>query len=501
MVLGHCATTQFPAPTTAHFATQLRTTTCHLAGYRQVAVVVERYLRLNAAGVSRYHSSTTMIVPADQTPLFTLPLELRQLVYKAVLASPLHGPELLQTCQEIHLEAHKFLFARPLSFRSQEALFDWLDRVPKKYLPQVKELSLNIQDVDLRSLLKASALISHPGDPPRLLTWNIYEAELDKLFHALEQLPKVQKITIRAVSGRQSFLYREFLQKFLRLLGSLYPNLLDLGLEGNLHHQDLSFISSFTRLQAFLFDGFSASSPSDTARILSELGYLKCLSLVSQSTMLTPGSQTRSGFTAKRQSLTGGVVNRIDSLKCFSITEIIPISAPTLFFTPEVLTSLHNHQSLKVIKVCLSQAPNNETMAAFESFLENTHIKILELDWPQLDPHVLETFSLIPDGLEKLWIRARSAADAFYIIWSIAESRNAGDLHALSELNLLRSTQTYDDITPATNDRKDSGTGEVEGALNCMYPAFDDTDAINVVRARLRLQTLGVRVSWCTERP
>jgi hypothetical protein len=366
----------------------------------------------------------------------------------------------------VHQEAHKFLFERPVSFRSQVALFDWLDRVPHKYLAQEREISLNIQDVDLRSLLKASTLISHPGDPPRLLTWDLYEAELGKLCRALKHLSKVQKITIRAIPDGQSFLYREFLQSFLNMLSSLFPDLVGISLEGNLHHQSLSFLSGFTKLQALSFDGFSASSPSETAEILSGLDHLASLSLVSQSTMLTPNSHTHSSFTTKRQSLTGGVVNTIDNLKCFSVTELVPLSAPILFFTPEVLASLHNHRALKVIKVCLSQAPNNETLTALEDFLDKTQIKLLELDWPQLDPHILTIFSLIPDGLEKLWVRAKSAADAFEMIWSIAESRAAGDLQTLSELVLLSSTQTYDVITSVVSDRKDSGIGEIGDSLN-----------------------------------
>ncbi len=399
-----------------------------------------------------------MAVPAAQTPFFTLPLELRQLVYRAVLESPLHGPELLRTCREIHSEAYKLLFTRPLSFRSQVAMFDWLSQVPHEHLSQVQELSLNIQDVDLRSLLDTSALICHPGDPPRLLTWDLYEAELDKIHHALKQLPKVRNLTVRAIAGRQSFLYRDFLSRFLVLLCSLYPGLSDIHLEGNLHYQSLSFLTGFTRLQAISFDGFSASSPTDMAKILSGLDHLTDLSLVSRSTMLTPDSHTYSNFTTKQRSLTGQVVNTIDNLQYLSVTEIIPASAPALFFTPEVLTSLHNHQGLKVIKVCLSQAPGDQTMNALESFLVNTHVKVLELDWPQLDPNVLKKFSLIPDSLEKLWVRAKSAADAFEIIWSLADSRDAGDLDHLKELTLLRSTRMYDEI----KDRKDSGTGGVD---------------------------------------
>jgi hypothetical protein len=400
-------------------------------------------------------------MPTGQTPFFTLPLELRELVYRAVLTSPVHCSALLRTCREIYFEAHNFIFERPVSFRSQVALFEWLHFVPQKHVDRVTELSLSVRDVDLRSLLTTSALVSHPGDPPRLLTWDLYEAELDRLLHTLKKFSNLRKLTLRVITGRQSFLYREFLRKLLRVLGFLFPDLLDLSLEGNFHHQELSFLPAFSRLQAFSFDGFSASSPSETATVLSGLEQLTSLSLLSQSTLLTPDSQTRSTFTIRYQSLTGGVVNTIDSLKCFSVTELIPISAPTLFFTPEVLISLQNHQGLRMIKICLSQAPNEETTAALETFLEHTHIRTLELDWPQLDPHVLEAFSLIPRGLEHLWVRAKSAADAFEIVWSIAESRHAGDLPDLIELVLLRSTQTYDDITPAANDRKDSGTGEL----------------------------------------
>ncbi|KAJ4994008.1 hypothetical protein SVAN01_00485 [Stagonosporopsis vannaccii] len=443
-----------------------------------------------------------MIMLADQTPFFRLPLELRQLIYNAVLASPLQGPALLQTCREVYSEAHKFLFERPLDFRSQVAFFDWLDQVPHKYLPHVKELSLNIQDVDLRSLLKTSALISHPGDPPRLLTWDLYEAELSKLQHALRQLPGIRKLTIRAVAGRQSFLYREFLQKILVLSTSVYPGLLDIQLEGNFNHQNLGFLSSFTNLQAVSFDGFSASPPAEVAKIFSGLEHLTSLSLVSEGAILNPDSHTHSDFTTRSQSLTGQVVNTIDNLKYFSVMEISSNLAPPLFFTPEVLTSLHNHQNLKVLRVCLSQIPNDVTLAALGSFLENTQIKILELDWPQLHPHVLATFSLIPGSLEMIWVRVGSAADAFEMIRSLTESREAEDLCALSELVLLRSTKTYNTITPTVNDRKDSGTGEAKDYMQDvsslgtkpLSPLMKEVDRIR--RCSLKVMTR-MLLTWC----
>ncbi|KAJ4337126.1 hypothetical protein N0V95_008422 [Ascochyta clinopodiicola] len=149
----------------------------------------------------------------------------------------------------------------------------------------------------------------------------------------------------------------------------------------------------------------------------------------------------------------------MDNLTRFSVTEIVPVSAPTLFFTPEVLTSLQKHQNLRTLKVCLSQSPDNDTLAALERFLKNTQIKTLDLDWPDLGQSAVEAFSLIPEGLQELWIRAESTADAFNIIWSLAESRKAGEVQALYDLVLVRTTQTYGIVSPLVNDRKDSGVG------------------------------------------
>jgi hypothetical protein len=391
-----------------------------------------------------------MVSAVDQTILFTLPIELRQLIYREVLASPLHGPELLATCRDIYMEAHEILFERPLGFRSQSVLFDWLDKVPHKPLSQPKELSITIQEADLRSLLVVPALIHHPSDPP-----------LQKLYSALGHLPRIETITIRTIVGRQSFLYREFFRKFLVLATLRYPHLLAITLEGNFHHQDLAFLSGFKYLQRLSFDGVSASSPMETVQILSGLKHFTNLSIVSQNTMLAPKPHSRCNFTSKSQSPTGGAVSTIDQLKAFLVTEVTPVSAPSLFLTSKFLTPLCNHQGLKDFKVCLSQAPSNDTVLALEEFFGTTRIRVLNLDWPHLGSNVLETFSLIPECLETLWIRARSATDAFEIIWHIAENRDAGNYHALTELVVLRSTQFYKDIAP-TNDRKDSGTGSIQ---------------------------------------
>jgi hypothetical protein len=383
-----------------------------------------------------------MSVSVQDTPLFALPLELRELIYKRVLASPAHGPAILQTCRAVHLEARKFLFQRPLHFAGQLDLYRWLHHAPPEFLTYTRELSLSIQDVDMRPLLRPQSPAQAPSSG-QLLTWQLYESEMDRLQQALQKLPNIKTITLTALSQHQSFLYREFLGKVLWLLGSLYPNLEDLRLEGNLHYQDLEFLSRLDRLQSFSFDGFSSSSPAETARVLASLENLTQLSIVSQSALLTPDHQLHSCFTYKRQSLTGDVLRTFNKLASFSVTERTPRFSSTLFFTPEVLASLHTHRTLNSLSVALSQAPDTEVLLSLEAFLESSSIEELELDWPQLDPLVLESYALLSDALRVLWVRAASAAAAFEIIWSIAEYREAGGLGTLEKIVLVRSREEY----------------------------------------------------------
>lgn len=394
----------------------------------------------------------------DATLFFTLPLELREQIYKEVLASPAQGPQLLRTCREIKTEAHKFVFQRPLNFRSQLSLYTWLDRAPDDLTPHVTEISLKVQDVDLRSLLESDASTSQSTTPPRLLTWDLYEIEVDKLNQALRKLPNVKTITIQALSSRQSFLYRGFMARVLEMLSSLYPTLLDLRLEGNMHYQSLEFLTGLQHLQSFSFDGFSSTSSTETADILASLEHLSNLSLISQHEMLMPSTYLHSGFTEKPHSFTGGVMRTISRLASFSVIERIPISSPTLFLTSELLASLHNHKALNSLSIVLSHTPDAETLESLQKFLQRSVIASLELDWPDLKPEVLNEYSLVQEDLRALWVRTRSASDVSTILHSVLESRAKGSLQELGKMVLIRANKDYSDPEAATSDRKDSGT-------------------------------------------
>lgn len=379
--------------------------------------------------------------------LLALPLELRELIYREALLQPSRGTELLRVCREVYSDAHKLLFQRPLLVRSQPALHQWLEQAPQDLLQHVTEAILDLQDVDLRPLL--SPIVSPTTEPdsvPRLRVWELYESELEQLSQALGKLRNVKTFTLRALPGRQSHLYREFLMKVLGLLGTLFPGLQDLSLQGNLHHQSLAFLRSLQELRALSFDGFSASSSSETAEILSSL-QLTSISLVCQHTMLTPSHHQHSTFTSKPQCFTGDVLRTISQLASFSVTESIAAPSPALFFTSEILSSLHSHKTLAGLSISLSHTPEPETFEALEEFLDkSSSIGRLELDWPDLDPNILEAYLLLPNSLKSFWIRTKNMAAAFDALWTILEHREAGNAPQLSRVVLIRKKWNADGI-------------------------------------------------------
>ncbi|KAH7088162.1 hypothetical protein FB567DRAFT_441409 [Paraphoma chrysanthemicola] len=393
------------------------------------------------------------------SPFFNIPLELREQIFRDVLSCPSQGPNLLRTCREIYNEARKFLYHRPINFRNQERLYDWLGVTAPHFLRQVSMISLSIHDVDLQTILTTEDLTDEAELPVQLHTWRLYEAELDKLRSSFQKLPNVKTINIQASVRHQSFLYRDFTTAVLELLVSSYPLLMDLRLDGDWHHQDLAVLSRLQQLSSFTFDGFSSSTSTETADILGGLSNLRSLSLTSQHAILTPVTCRRSLFTEKHQSFTGDVARTMKQLASFAVTEVRPTPSPTLFLTSEILDSLHNHSTLDALSVQLSHPPDRDVLEALEIFIARSNIRRLELDWPNFKPLVLRNFQLASSLLRCLWVRVDCEADAFKILCSLAEIRGAGDVQELRKIVLVRSFVTSVDAISQACDRKDSGTG------------------------------------------
>jgi hypothetical protein len=402
---------------------------------------------------------------------FYLPLELREDIYKSVLSSS--NPNILQTCREVYAEARKWLYQRPLNFQSQAALYTWLGQTPQEMLAHVSNITLHIEEVNIKPILDMRSTSLQHRSRPRLLTLELYRAEVDKIEEALSKVPNIKTITIRTLLGRPSYLYREFVDQILTLLSTLYPDLRDLRLEGIFHHQELGFISNLRSLESLSFDGFSSSSPAATANILASLPRLLSLSLISEHSLPRTGHFSQHNFTGHRQSFMGDVALRLAKLASFSVAERVPTFTPRLFITPDVLASLHHHHTLKSLSINLSQCPNPAALNSLESFLECTPIEWLELDWPGLDPFVLERYLLLNESLRVVWARARSEADAFEILWSLVERRAAEELCELNKVVLVRSAEMRRDLLNAStscSERKDSGVGQADLGYYCVSP-------------------------------
>jgi hypothetical protein len=385
--------------------------------------------------------------------LFALPLELREDIYRRVFSFPNQGSNILRTCREISTEARKFLYQKPLFFKSQEAFYTWSSSTPRNLLAHVLDVSIYVQDVDLKPILSlGTSTLSH--QTPRLLTTELYQADIDKFKQALAQLPKVKAVTIQTPLKRPSYLYRDFITQILGSLSTLCPNLLDLRLEGNFHHHDLHFLACLKNLESFSFNGFASTSPAATANIIASLHRLTNLNLVSEHAYSTPGTDFHGEYIGKRLSFSGEVVRTIKQLASISVIERTTIPSPILSFMPDVLSSLHAHKTLKSLSVRLSHTPDVAVLASLEEFLDQTPIKDLELDWPNLKPIVLEQYRLVNGYLQVFWAKTECERDASGILHLIAHGREAGNSSQLEKVVLIRDIQLYS----KTNDLSSIGT-------------------------------------------
>ncbi|KAF2658002.1 hypothetical protein K491DRAFT_713961 [Lophiostoma macrostomum CBS 122681] len=439
-------------------------------------------------------------------PFSVIPLEIREQVYFDVLTDPAQGTQLLRTCREILAEGNKFLFQRPLVFRRQQALYNWLEHARNDYLNLVTNITLELQDVDLRPLLHTMTANARTPNPPRLQAWDLHEQEVQRWHQAMNKIPNVKVLTLRVSSDHQSHLYRKYVDRILEILSLVWPNLQSLNLEGNFHHQNLTFASSLTELHSLSFDGFSTSEATDTADILSSLGRLERLSLVSQHAILTP-TNNQHGFSSKRQSLSGDALRTIRPIAYSSLSEQQHAASPALFFTPEVLEALYEHPTLKGLSISMSRVPNAEILEAMGNYLQHSAIEHLEVDFPDLDATILKQHGLLSGCLKDFWVRISSMTNAFDILCSIFESRKAGDIPTLGRVVLVREAWIAGDKRHIKEkigeEHKGSGTdfevdtGPETTDLNKSIPTA--TDEQNVRRMITQLNNLGIKVLWRTE--
>jgi hypothetical protein len=161
------------------------------------------------------------------SPLLQLPRELRETIYLfALLNPPTTSPtSLLTTCQKLNMEAQPLLYHRPIKLSSQSKLFDWVNRSRPQNLKHVRNLCLQLTDVDmtLRRPSSERSQSKHQRHNQAPSAWSLYEDELCNFDAALRALPSLTEITIVPPRAMHSQLLRGMYLSVLALIPRLHP--------------------------------------------------------------------------------------------------------------------------------------------------------------------------------------------------------------------------------------------------------------------------------------
>ena len=172
--------------------------------------------------------------------LLSLPPQLRQRIWEMAL---LYGPadvQLLRTCQQIRVEAEGIIFRRPLRFASQNELQSWLQGISENRLPQVKILTLYLQDLEVLPL-------DDDLSWPSVSLLERYKREAENVLRALKRFPRIHSISLHKPDTVRSYLYRDFYFSVLRKISLQYPALRAISFYSDEH--PLDFLKSFQDLR------------------------------------------------------------------------------------------------------------------------------------------------------------------------------------------------------------------------------------------------------------
>lgn len=352
-----------------------------------------------------------MVGPAKSpSPFLDLPPEIRDQVYGGLfLDSSSVDVQMLQTSQQIYLEAQPFLYKRPIAFASQFDLYDWVRGSHAQNLKHVQCIRFKLVDVISREGLPRENIQQYHRDSPSPIILS-YEDDLARFKATLEEVPNLKSLTLYKNRTGDSEHLRDFHRECFAAIARQYPALR--ALTFYVDHIELDFLSSFRSLQSLRFTGFSFSSPKVLLKELEKLTGLDEIELFGPPPALA--FQQRQGYTGPRatQSMTAEVVRGLCPLHSFTVCEIRdPLShTEEVFVTKTVLTALaHVHgKSLRALRVSTDFLPSSDSRGALTALLSSApSLQELELGWPGLDGKVLDA---LPSSLRRLQINVSTSA-------------------------------------------------------------------------------------------
>ncbi|KAK8192547.1 hypothetical protein M8818_007717 [Zalaria obscura] len=201
----------------------------HLTTLRSFLTPALHTLRTTFTFTSTPPSTSTPTGPAahNRPTFLSLPPEIRQAIYEAIVHTHPTRTAILLTSRQISMEAQPALYTTPVVFRSQHHLFSWLARSNPRHLRRVRSLRLAITDVDISRLLDDRA---PPASRPSLA--ELYAEEICRFDDALRALPNLVALTVVEPRGLHSKLLRELYKRVLQLIPRRLPRLRELAFAG-----------------------------------------------------------------------------------------------------------------------------------------------------------------------------------------------------------------------------------------------------------------------------
>ncbi|TKA65898.1 hypothetical protein B0A49_09933 [Cryomyces minteri] len=372
----------------------------------------------------------------------TLPLELREQVYRDVILTSDSNVQILRGCRQIHAEAQQFVFKRPLAFDSQTELCQWLNRVDKRYLRHIDTLRFSVVEIDLSPLLETS----YYSPSTRLHWWDLYEMEAKELSAALQSLSNVRDLTISLPGSVDSRLVRDFYHALLDNLAHIFPKLEHLTLPGG--QRSLEFVEPMRCLHSLRFNGYTDSRPIEPANVLSRMPHLTELQLFGP-----PYDMVDERFRGDKrpqgaQPLSPEVLHHIRPLTSFAIfEEDRPWLEKPVYFNPPFLQALRSAHITSLKKLCISLdwTPDQDAQDLLFALLSDSVVRDLTICWPGLDPSFL---LCLPASLETLRTSVSGALDAYSLVCWVSHRKT--DLAVLEEIELMADrTQPETDRDPS----------------------------------------------------
>lgn len=321
--------------------------------------------------------------------LLDLPPLVREDIFSKVLVDPARtDTSLLRVCKQFHNESKPLLFRRPLIFRTQHDLYNWMQLVTSEWYKLVISLHIGITDVIDQSLRTA---VEHSC----VNTWDQYHADAQKNFFACLQFPNVVDYTLEPLFEIRTDEQHEYLQLLLSRIPIQWPMLerIRFGSAG----QKLSWLKSMPDLRMISSTGFSGSTPMETVTILSRLRHLTDLELEwpprvhTAAGELTNNQIAKSGI--KNQSFTRETIKGFRGLRRIRIHERKTLmSDPAAYFNNGFLQALDSSHraSLRTFEADLNFAPSPAAERSIFNLLHLSSLRNIDLHWPGFNEQLLD---------------------------------------------------------------------------------------------------------------